>query len=265
MQLFSYWQGPLGWMERLSVASAVAQGHRVMVFTQDIGSLSGRGLEADILDARDLLNDPSLDRLRQDHPAHYSDHFRLKALAHDCGTWMDLDTVHIRPLPNLPYLMGWEHMGHNGRAPSVNNAILKLPSDSPILADYIAFCAQRPIPLNLPWYPRGQRARRRIKSISHALRGKKMVAPLLGPATLSHLVERHGLTQTVLPEKTFYPIAYNDTCRITEPGFIENAIGPDTLVVHLWHSKFRKLFGTEQPPCDWLDRKLREFDVRVAA
>ena len=35
MNVFSYWSGPVTWMERLSVVSARATGHDLTVFTYD--------------------------------------------------------------------------------------------------------------------------------------------------------------------------------------------------------------------------------------
>jgi hypothetical protein len=259
MQLFSYWTGPVSWMERLSVASAQAVGHEVTVYSHTPALLAHTGhlgCKA-VAHAGDVLDDPSLERLRAEHPAHYTDHFRLAGLQQGLGTWVDLDLVFLKPIPQDPYIYGWEALG------SVNNAVLRLPEASAVLADYRVFCRTRPF--NVPWHPLGDRIRRRLKRVSHALQRKRLVAPLLGPATLTHFLRQHRLEGLAKPEDVFYPVAYTDTKRMAEPGFIESCLTSQTVAVHLWHSRFRKVFGTERPPCAWLESQVHTHAVRCAA
>ncbi len=250
MRVFSYWCGPITWMERLSVGSARAAGHQVTVFSHDPNVLRRGELECEVQHADDLLSDPALDQLRRLHPPHYTDHLRLVGLRRSLGTWIDLDLVFLRQLPPDPLLMGWED------EVSICNAVLRLPQDSEILDEYITICAKRPVPLNVPWYPLRERIVRQIKRLSHMVQGK-MVAPLLGPVTLTHLVHKHRLTGHVKQRPVFYPAPYGreNVARMAEPGYFERNIKPETVTVHLWRSMFRKVFGDEIPS-DWLRKQV---------
>lgn len=255
VKVFSYWSGPITWMEHMSIASAQATGHQVTVFSHDPQVLRRGALDCEVLNAGELLSDPALNRLRRMHPAHYTDHLRLVGLQRSLGTWIDLDLVFLRPLPADPYLMGWEIEN------SVCNAVLRLPPSSPILTEYIEICSQRPVPLNVPWAPLKERIQRQIKRVPHLLRGK-MIAPMLGPKTLTHLIFKHGLTEHVKPREVFYPAPFGrvNVTKMAEPGYFERVIGSETVTVHLWRSMFRKVFGDEIPS-DWLRQKL----ARVSA
>ena len=246
MRVFSYWRGPVTWMERLSIASAKTTGHEVTVFSHDPDALSREDLGCQVADAGDVLSDPSLEHLRRLQPPHYSDHFRIVGLQQGLGVWIDLDLIFVKALPNDPYLMGWE------TPVSVCNALLRLPTTSAILTEYIAICQKRPLKLNFPWYPLGKRVKRQIKRVTHALQGK-MLAPLLGPVTLTHLVHKYGLEEKVKPASAFYPVHHGRKSlqRIAEPGYLERCVGPDTITLHLWRSKYRKIYGNEVAG-DWL-------------
>ena len=112
--------------------------------------------------------------------------------------------------------MGWDD------EVSICNAVLRLPQDSEMLDEYITICAKRPVPLNVPWYSLRERILRQIKRLSHTVQGK-MIAPLLGPVTLTHLVHKHGLTGHVKPRPVFYPAPYGreNVARMGEPGYFE--------------------------------------------
>lgn len=254
MHVFSYWSGPVSWMERLGIASAQAVGLDVTVFSHDRNELAREGLGCRVADAQQLLSDdPALERLRLLHPAHYTDHFRLAGLRHAVGTWIDLDLVFLKPLPSDPYLIGWE------TDRSVCNAVLRLPSGSAILDEYVTICQKRPLKLNVPWYPLGKRVHRHIKRVTHTLQGK-MLAPLLGPITLTYLVRKHGLLRRVKPAPVFYPVPFGRTsiAKVADPGYIESCIRPETITVHLWRSLFRKVYG-DTLPGPWLKSAMVRF------
>jgi hypothetical protein len=85
-----------------------------------------------------------------------------------------------------------------------------------------------------------------------------MISPLLGPVTLTHLVRKHGLEAMAKPPAVFYPLPYGmkRVGRIAEPGYVEERIAPETVAVHLWRSRFRKVFG-DAVPCEWLRGQIR--------
>ncbi len=150
---FSYWSGPDTWMERLSCASAAAAGHDVTVFSYAPAEVRAAGLGVRIEDARDVFEACDLTLVQNRVPDHFSDWFRVEALRQGLGTWFDLDVIVLRHLGTEPYLMAWE------RPDSICGAVLRLPGDSAILADYVKFCRKRPLTYAPHWYPAHTRLR----------------------------------------------------------------------------------------------------------
>jgi hypothetical protein len=241
--LFSYWSGPVTWMERLSVASAQALGYEVTVFSSDPGSLERAGLGCAIADARPIMGVAALERYRSS-PVLMSDHFRLEAIAQGLGTWFDLDVIFLKPLPSDPYLFGL----HTQTA--VATGILRFPTDSPILSEYLTMCRQRRSAHQLPpWYPWPSRVRRTIRTGLGRLVGKSRPGTMYGPRTLTHLVHKHGLAHLAKPASVFYPIPSNQQAVTTmaTKGWPEDAIGPETLCVHLWRSLWTPAQLNQEP------------------
>ena len=259
MHLFSYWTGPITWMERLSVASALATGHSLTIFTHDVSAIGGLGLGCGVIHAAEILNDdPELDRLRAIHAAHYADHFRAEGIATGVGTWVDLDVVFLKTLPDDAHLFGWEN------ADSINGAVLRLPR-GPLLSDYLAVLRKRPMPYNVPWLPLRTRVRRQVKRVTRALQGRRPPAPVLGPATLTHLIRKHKLEGAAQPQEVFYAIAPSKDVlqRLVEEGFIEKLIAPSTIALHLSGSYFRKIHGLDAPTTGWLKKQMTAMGLRA--
>jgi hypothetical protein len=166
-------------MERLSVASAIATGHDVTVFSYEPQALAQQGLGCRIADAREILEDRHLDHLRSTMPAHFSDLLRVEGIAKGLGTWIDLDIIMLRPMPEEEYLFGWE------TNKQICNAVLRLPKGR-MLDDYTAFCRERPITRNIPWAAWHSRVGRSIKINVNPLVGKHQPQPKYGPAALTH-------------------------------------------------------------------------------
>jgi hypothetical protein len=248
-KLFSYWTGPVSWMERLSCASAIATGHSLAVYSPNPAFLEHENLGVEVRDIGEVFHDPALEHLRRDCPAHYADHVRLVGMAKGLGTWVDLDLVFLKPLPDDDYLFGWEEPN------SICNAVLRLPQGSPALAEYMEFCARRPIPFNVPWVPLRKRIKRQVKRVTRTLQGRPLPTPLLGPATLTHFLRKHGLADLAKPIPTFYPLPVGkDHIRrlATDPDYMRSLIAPETVAVHLWRNVFSRVHGKLLPPCQWL-------------
>jgi hypothetical protein len=77
---------------------------------------------------------------------------------------------------------------------------------------------------------------------------------MLGPATLTYLVHKHGLELNAQPRHVLYPLPAKRVVlrRCAEEGFIQSQITPETRTVHLYRSTFTKLHGKLLPPCQWL-------------
>ncbi len=254
--LFSFWTGPITWMERLCVASARRVGHTLTVFSYDPAPLREAGLGVSVADARDVyICDDGLSDLRQSRPDYFSDHFRLEGMARGLGTWVDLDVVFLTPLPDTPYLFGWEN------DEVIGSAVLRIPAGSDLLDSYLAYCRQRPIRPAPPWWPATRRIVHTLKYHSNKWRGRKPARLLYGPVALTHFVREHGLLEMAVPPEVIYPVSraqlfYDPVDRVG------GLLTPRTAVVHLWHRYFVEYHGmADPPPTSWIGKKCREYGL----
>jgi hypothetical protein len=257
-RLFSYWSGPISWMERLSLDSARARGYDVTVYSFEPQSLEREGLNCRVADAREVMDDSVLEGFRSVSPSHFTDHFRLEAIRRGCGTWIDLDIVFLRRLPDAPYLFGWANRK------SITNAILRFPDGAPLLADYIEVCRQgrlRGIRRPPAWYPWHRRLWRRFKDEI----GSRRSTPIYGPRTLTHLVQKHGLAHLAQPCRVLNPIPPDKplVARMMLGEWPESAITPDTVCVHLWRSLWHRGHLGAEPP--WAQHVLADVTRPSAA
>jgi len=257
MRVFSYWSGPVSWMQRLSVASAVATGHDVTVFSYEPKQLRSELTGASIEDAREVMDDPALSAMTAKLPDHFSDHFRVEALAKGLGTWADLDIVFLRPVGTEHYLLGDDKN-------EVCNAILKLPENSPILADYLAMCRHRPIRYIMPWWTPRKKALMTWKRFEKWMRGKPPPRLQYGPPMLTHLAAKHDLGGLISPQEVFFPVPSTKAyvALFSQGNSIESFLTERTRTVHLWSQYYKAVVGTDRPEADtWLGRQCDELGV----
>lgn len=255
MKVFSYWSGPLSWMERLSIASAKATGHEMTIYSYQPQVLRSEQLGVDVIDAREVFFDRALDRMDAKFPDHFSDHFRAEGLAKSLGVWVDLDIAFVRRLPSADYLLCWQE------ANCVCGAILALPPDSAFLHDYLKICRRRPVSVAPPWLPLHDQLRLRFKHFRRQLVGRPGVALPYGPPALTHLANKHQLWDKILPSGAFFPIHWSQVMAL----FREDDYRPatDTYAVHLWRNVCGKLHGNPLPePSSWLWQLCKTYDVR---
>ncbi len=244
--LFSFWSGPVTWLERLSVASANAIGEEITVFTYENCDALSRQLGCRVADAANVFPP---DRLTEKSAPHFSDHFRLEGLAQGLGTWTDLDVVFVRPLPPSDYIFGWQNGGRIG------NSVLRIPSESELLKRYLAFCRERPLRRYvMPWMPWPTKCTRAIKGLFATAIGVRPPAPKYGPPALTHFAKVTGVDRLALPESVLYPLPIKNRAiaRVYEPGYLESRIGQETVCVHLWRSTFSGINGLHYPRAGWL-------------
>jgi hypothetical protein len=254
MRIFSYWSGPVSWIERLSAASAVATGHDLTVFSYEPEKLRAEGLNAVIEDAREILPGGP-DGI---HPSHFSDHFRVEGLARGLGAWADLDLIFIKSLPADDYLFGWQSPGR------ICGAVLRLPKDSAVLNSYLELCRRGPlVDYVMPWFPWHLKLRRHIRSSINTLTGGRKLAPKYGPVALTHFIEQHDLVHLTKSQKVFYPIASDKSVLATvlRDGAVEHLVGPETVCVHLWRSMYQDLHGPDAPRTGWISKQLSRYSL----
>jgi hypothetical protein len=228
MQVFTYWSGPVSWLERLSARTAKATGHDLTVFSYEPDELRNEGLSARIEDGREVFCDPSIDHLRRKFPSHFSNQFRLEGLAKGIGIWCDLDLVYLRQIGSEPVLFGWESES------TICNAVLRLPADCALLQDYLALIRRRPVPYSMPWWTRRQHIRFALKRLERFVTGRSPPRFQYGPLALTHLAKQHGLDAIAAEQDVFYPLPPTKSAvsRFCDAGGVEGYITPRTRTVH---------------------------------
>jgi hypothetical protein len=226
--VFTYWEGPVTWLERLSIHSMLDAGHKVVIYTCDPRTVRNHGLPAEVIDLRDAVSLPPLafEYRKQRHFSLFADIVRLALLKRGAGIWSDADCLFQRALPDAPALMGW-------MTPSrINNALLYLEQDSPLLHDY--FDAITAVPVRVPWATGHIRIRREIGVALGIAVPRSLQRMSIGPRALTYFVRRHGLENAVAPKERFYPIVDTEAAALVDPddGFLMSRITPATDVVH---------------------------------
>lgn len=208
-------------------------------------------------DAREILDDPTLSDLSAKLPDHFSDHFRLEALAMGLGTWADLDIVFLRPIGEEGYLLG----GDNNE---VCNAVLRLPAECKMLTEYLAMCRRRPIRYVMPWWSPSQKAQMAWKRFEKWVQGKPPPRLHYGPPMLTHLVHKHSLNTLILPQEVFFPVPSNkdDIAHFANGYRVQTFLTDQTRTVHLWSQYYKRVFGSDRPkPDTWLGRQCAALGV----
>lgn len=259
--LFSYWTGPVSWMERASINSAAAMGCPVTLFTYEPEALKRAQLPAKIEDAAKIIGPGILPARVETRANSFSNIFRLAAMRAGCGTWFDLDVIFLKPLQDSPYLFGLENKK------IICNAILRMPPESALLDSYFNFCLQKPGCIAPPWWSVRHRANTRFKQIQRLLTGRTPPRIQTGPIALTHFVTTHSMYHLAQPQSVFYPVHHSE-CRalVEQDDGLEGRIQPQTLTVHLWRAAYKKELGFAFPPSSsWLGRKCRELGITHGA
>lgn len=253
-RIFSFWHGPLTWIEQTCISSILAQGHPLTVYSYDPIDLK-RSIDprATVLDARHALPlSTEIDRQMAVKPALPANLIRYKLLEQSAGTWLDLDVLLLKPMPDLEYCFGYEAEDRR----HVNNAILRLPADSPVLRDLIDFCEHRPV--LAPWWTGRRKWRHKVwAAVGRPIQPEDCQWGVFGPKALTHFVRQHGLEGFAFDHKACYPVSFRDAADLVEPsGRVERHFSSETVAVHLWANKLRKISSNPPPPTSWLGQHI---------
>jgi hypothetical protein len=203
--------GALSTMERLSIASFLAQGHNYHLYAyEDLGDVPAGTV---IQDANEILPVSAIFQYReQESFSGFANYFRYKLLKERGGWWCDLDVVALRPFDfRMEYVFGQEIAGNSQAV--VNSGVIKAPAGACIMNFAWERCLGRN-PSTLRW---GE----------------------TGPKLMHEAVEQFELRHNVLPAVTFYPISYSRWYEVLLPGMWEG-FAEQTHAVHLWHEMWRR-------------------------
>jgi hypothetical protein len=206
----TFFDGKLTKQEAVCLASFQRMGHAVTVFSYHELDLPPGIAGAD---ARVILPETNFFRIEtgshRGSPAPFANLFRYTMIKKTDLAWIDTDVFCLRnDWPERPVLLAWQ-------GPYlVNNAVLRLPSDHPMLDDAIE-------------------AATRI--------GHLTIWGYTGPFLLTALVHEHDMTEQVLPAESFYPVHWSQAPALVKPlpAGQEVSWPKDSYCIHLWNEFLR--------------------------
>ena len=257
--------GSLSWMELLCLKSFVDRGQRITLFSyEDIPNVPSGVIRRN---GREVLDtDNFLKYEKKDSFALFADLFRLHMIAKNPGMiWVDTDVYCLRPMTyDEDYVMGFELPGES----RVNNAVLGLPTDSPLLQamlDYTSDPFAIP-PFLKPWQKEEYRAAAAAGTPVHV---SQQPWGVWGPMMVTHFTHALGLTDKVQPLDAFYPVTFPERIRfLRRSEQVEQLLSPQTTALHLWASNKRELglrHNGIPPHGSYLHKLLKEHDIAPEA
>jgi hypothetical protein len=253
LRCVTLWIGDgLGAVERACLRSVLRQGHRLTLYCyrEPIGIPEG----VEIQDASAILPETSIVRHREGSVAPFSDWFRYELLKRGLGIWIDTDMYLLRPLDGQA-----EHLFGEERPGVINNAVLRLPQNSPALGALLApFRGVTPA-----WLPLRQRVGSHLRK---KLKGSVDVGAMpwgtTGPAALTAVAAKFGLSSCALPPPVFYPVPWKQAEWILDRRLrLDQMVTGETVGVHLWNECIRNFKDDPAPIGSFLEQLHCEGDL----
>ena len=257
--------GSLSWMEQLCLASFVAQGQQITLFSYDDIPNVPEGVIR--RDGREVLDtDNFLKYEKKDSFALFADLFRLHMIARNPGMiWVDTDVYCHRPMTyDSDHVLGFELPGDQ----RVNNAVLGLPADGPLLAALLAYTSD---PFAIPPFvkPALKEAYAKAAATGQPVHVSQQPWGVWGPMMVTHFTHALGLQDKVQPLDAFYPVTFPDRLKFLRPAdVVARSLTERTTALHLWASNKRELglrHNGLPPKGSYLDMLLRRHDIAPEA
>lgn len=235
--------GPLSELEWACIASFVAKGAAVELFTDDISRPVPRGVRT-----RALQEIPGVDVVRYGPRAGNgagsyamtANTARLSALYHYGGWWIDTDVLCLRAFDAIDsgYRFGLE-VGTIDTG-KFNVAVLRMPARTAVGRTLLRR-ARYPL-LGSPW----ESLRQRVRSLIY-LRdtlwnpGNVPWGWSAGPPAFTAAIRHFGLQSSALPISAFYPVPYEEWDRIPKMDSSDiKLLAEDSYCIHLWSEMYRR-------------------------
>lgn len=245
------WVGEsLGPVERACFRSVLRHGHALALYCY--GSVEAVPEGVEVRDAAEILPERDIVRHSGGSVAPFADWFRLQLQKKGLGTWVDTDLYLLRPLDSdRPYLFGEEEPG------LINNAVLRIPANSPLLPLLLEIFETKRVPKWLPW--RFYLPAR----LSELVRGKANLGHLpfgvTGPFALTAAAKRLGFMREAMPVEVFNPVRWQEADWIRSPKISLESVTTDrTVAVHLWNECIKSFKSEPAAPGSFLHRLQQE-------
>ena len=251
-----FWIGKrLGWIPRLSMSSFVANGHEVHLHAYDEIEDVPTGVH--VQDAAQIANQSAVMALtggRRGTTALAADYFRLLLQQKGAGVWCDTDVISIRPFSfplDVPV--------YGLQTPDeINNAVLYLPPDSPILTGMLKAFRSNHVP---PWVDRNRSVQLWLKKLAFQTFGPTDLHwGTLGPASLTWFARRHKQFALAAPSAVFYPYGWRQASEPFAPGTsVASYVTEQTLTIHLYNEVLGELKQKPPPQVSAIGELLRMY------
>jgi len=222
--------GPLSNLEQLSIASCIANGHPVHLYTY--GKVSNIVAGTIVMDARQVLSDDQ--RFTVDAGigygslAPFSNRFRYKLLFERGGIWCDTDVVLLKPLSfaaEMECFFATEYdapeQGSDKLTVKATNCAMQIPPGNDLMRD----CYDAAMTTNTEW----------------GATGIKVLREQLG---------RHKLDQYLLRPNVICPVPHWDIAKVLAGLF---TLPAESHAIHFYNEILRRNFfdknGTYDPHC----------------
>ena len=233
-EVASLWIGAkLGLIEQLTIQSFLAHGHHFTLFTTE--KVEGIPAGTVVRNANEIF---PCQHIVRDHktgsPAIHADMFRYAMLAKTELMWVDMDVLCLRPFhPSSPYVFGFED------ETTVNNAVLRLPQNSPTLAALLTY--QPNTKGYPPFFSIERKIRYWLKGGGRKPKISKWPWGAIGPKGLTYHLQQTGETKYALSQQAFYAVpAKNIAALITANTQLPDLSSPEVFYLHLWGKELRQ-------------------------
>lgn len=241
-RIATLWIGPrLSILEKLCLKSFADVGQTPILYTYE--PLEEMPDYVEWRDANDVMPLDAAGRIYRDpvfnSPAVHADLFRLNLMEKTDEIWVDADAYAVKPFQSENgYLIAGRRDGQR----RIHNGVMRLPSDSPALKNWLEFV--RTVPCIPPWWERP------MQRTYTKLYGRKVAFPALplgviGPLAAYHFMDETGEIAHVLPEREYYALPFASRRAWFEPdtGQFDEYDWQSKTSVHLFSSVFRSLLG----------------------
>jgi hypothetical protein len=258
-RLNSLWVGEqLGYLEQLTMASALAVRHPFRLYSYAVERLRGVPSGVEICDAELVAPYQALAHYFESGSAALgTDFFRYAMQAKGLGYWVDLDLYFIRPIDfEDEYVFGWEHEA------SINGAVLRLPANSEMVRE---LCAIPPVNWRPPFYGPRKTAMFYWRRLTEGdIRPESYRWGTFGPMFLTYLARKYGVDRRAKERSVFYPVTHSDWKLLCgPPEFVKAKLTKETRTVHLWRSVLSRKTGAAPPRGSYLEALCRAHGLTL--
>lgn len=198
-------------MERLSIASFLANGHQFQLYVySDVKNVPAGTV---VRDGEEILPSSAIFRYRDNGSySGFSNFFRYELLLQRGGWWVDLDTICLQPFQFADnYVIGAEPVAAGGAHPI--SGVLKSPPQSELM-EYLTQVCRGKDRATIRW---GE----------------------TGPRLVADGVKRFSLESFVQPYEAFCPVGWYECERTLDPT-PSISFDARTYAIHLWNEVWKR-------------------------